>query len=407
MNRKTFFFLILFIFTLTCSGCGNLFNTGASSIPGLQLVSSYDDGKLYVTNTAPGVNQLYVVQLKGTFYEMGMQYGFLTRTMLAEIYQNGMDYFTAHGASYEAVAAMGQVEYDVQYDYMKDLINGMAETSGLGLEKQKIVSGLMGMLFGCSGIAAWGDYTTDGALVFGRNWDTAKGPFSNLSKYVTVVVYNPTGYSHSVVDINYLGSIAPQTLLNDAGLFIDLQNGQVSDPHTDPSMIPTSMKLFSVMLEQSTLDGINAAFDATQTNMGLIINAAGTNDAFSYEWATYGGKRRGADTPGLLSTSNHFVDPRWTGLPTVAAGLAGGYTLERRANLLALGNANKGSINAQKMMDILDTTIPLGGPTFPDDSIYATFYQIVAVPSLKQLWVKSRGYSGWERIEAGSLFESR
>jgi hypothetical protein len=71
-----------------------------------------------------------------------------------------------------------------------------------------------------------------------------------------------------------------------------------------------------------------------------------------------------------------------------------------------MGEQYKGSIDAPVMMEIFDTTIPTGGPTFPDDSPLETYYQIVALPAQGTLWLKARGYSGWERMDLKPLFSS-
>ncbi len=103
--------------------------------------------------------------------------------------------------------------------------------------------------------------------------------------------------------------------------------------------------------------------------MGLIINAAAGNRFASleaasvYEWATYGVKQRTGG--GLLASSNHFVDPTWTGLPAIGDGASGGFSKERLANLLARGAQYEGTIDATRMMQIFDTTIPDGAPPSP------------------------------------------
>ncbi len=142
--------------------------------------------------------------------------------------------------------------------------------------------------------------------------------------------------------------------------------------------------------------------------MGLIINTAVESrldfatSASVYEWATYGVKQRTAS--GLLASANHYIDPAWTGLPAIPDGLAGGFSKERLANLLARGAQYKGAIDTARMMQIFDTTIPNGGATFPDDSPLETYYQIVAAPGDSTLWLKARGYSGWEKMALKPLF---
>lgn len=71
-----------------------------------------------------------------------------------------------------------------------------------------------------------------------------------------------------------------------------------------------------------------------------------------------------------------------------------------------LGKQNKGSIDANKMMEIFDTTIPDGGASFPDSSPFETYYQIVTVPSELTLWLKAPGYSGWEQANLKALFQT-
>lgn len=222
------------------------------------------------------------------------------------------------------------------------------------------------------------------------------------------MVYNPPSPQNSVVDINYVGSFAMQTGMNSKGIFLDLQNGQPSDPLIYADRTPGAFQLFSFLLDASTRDQFDASFRAVSPEMGLIINAAAGSRLASleaasvYEWATYGMKQRTGD--GLLASSNHFVDPAWTGLPPIADGLAGGFSKERLANLLDRGAQHKGAIDATRMMQIFDTTIPDGGPTFPDESPLETYYQIVATPGDSTLWLKARGYSGWERMDLKPLF---
>ncbi len=406
MQQKFFWLGFILLFVCFITNCGTTTSSN-QDLPGLKFVASFENGNLYQTNTTSGSQQLYVLQLRGTFQAMGRQYGSLLKSQMSELYDIGVASLETRGMSYEAIRESAEGIFDCQPDFIQEMITAMSDTSDFSLEKQKIIAGMMGILFGCSGIGAWGDYSTDGAVVFGRNWDTGRGAFTALGKYVTAVVYNPSSYNHSLVDINYVGSFGSQTCMNDAGLLIDLQNGQLSDHSYNPTVLPPSTFFFSFLLNNSTLTGLITSFESTETNIGLIINLADSSEAFSFEWATYGYKLRTADAEGILAATNHFVDPRWTGLPTIEPGLSGAYTLERRANLLSLGEANKGLIDAQKMMEILDTTIPNGGATFQDDFVYETFYQIVAVPADRQLWLKSRGYSDWEKIDLRYLFIDR
>jgi CubicO group peptidase (beta-lactamase class C family) len=374
----------------------------------LQTMNTFEGGTLFQTTSAGGSGAFNVLSLNGDWRQMGRQYGSLMKTQMSEFYDLAAARLVARGMTAEDLRQLGQYLYDLQFSYGRQLIDGMAETSGMSNEKQRTVAALMGGLFGCSSMDAWGDYSGGGPLVVGRNWDTARGPFDGYGRFLTTVVYNPPSPQNSVADINYVGSISMQTGLNSKGIFLDLQNGASSDPLRYADRTPAEFRLLSFLLDSSTAEQIDASFRTVSPSMGLIINAAAGNrlaplaSASVYEWATYGVQnRRGG---GLLASSNHYTDPAWTGLPAIDDGLAGGFSKERLENLLTRGEEYKGQIDAVRMMQIFDTTIPNGGPTFPDDSSLVTNYQIVATPGDSTLWLKARSYSGWERMDLKPLF---
>jgi hypothetical protein len=248
-------------------------------------------------------------------------------------------------------------------------------------------------------LSAWGEYTGGGPLVVGRNWDIG-GPYGEYKRFLSAVIYNPANASNAVVDINFVGTISLQTGMNNRGIFLDLQNGQRSDPTEVPDRKLPTYILFDFLLNSSTLQELDMRMldHANLPQLGLIINVATSSEDRVYEWATYDVKRRTGN--GLIASSNHFIDPSWSNLPEVPSGAEGDYSRERLANLLALGKQFKGSINADKMMKIFDTTFPDGGATFPE----YTVYQVVAVPADLTIWLKAHDYSGWERIELKQLF---
>ncbi|MBU1901886.1 hypothetical protein KKG82_06010, partial [Patescibacteria group bacterium] len=280
---------------------------------------------------------------------------------------------------------------------------GLAQVPTLSLEKAMIISSLIDLVepeAGCSSMAAWGEYTADRPLVVGRNWDLAP-PFGEFKKYMSVVVYNPQDGVTSLADINFLGTISLQTGINSHGIFLDVQNGSHSDP-TPPiedRRYPTYV-LGDVLLNSQNIEELDAQMmsEANLPKLAAIINVAEPSEDLVYEWATYDVKQRTAQ--GLIASSNHFVNPDWTDLPVVEPGAAGDYSLERLANLLALGEEYKGSIDATVMQQIFDTSFDDGGPTFSE----YTVYQVVARPAGKTIWLKTPGLSGWEIIELESLF---
>lgn len=383
-------------------GCSN--SSDKNNPPGLQRIDSFESGTLYRTTGEGGAGGFNVLVLKGSWREMGRQYGYLLRNEMNEFYETVVtDYLiNTKGVDYEEVREGSESFYEMQFEYVKELIDGMAETSGYSLEKIKIISSLVHLIDldpGCSSLSAWGDYTGGGPLVVGRNWDIG-GPYSRYRRFLSVIVYNPAGSPAAVADINFVGTISLQTGMNSGGIFLDLQNGQRSDPTVVSSRIMPTHMLFDFLLNSSSIEELDMRMlDRDNLPMlGLIINVADANEDRVYEWATYDVKRRTGN--GLIASSNHFIDPAWTNLPDVPPGAEGDYSRERLANLLALGEQHKGSIDAAQMMRIFDTVFSAGGPTFAE----YTVYQVVAVPAEQTIWLKALDYSGWEKIKLGPLF---
>ena len=397
--------LSLLLLLTASSACGG----SSSDTPPLDFVESYEGGNLYRTRGEGGSGRFDVLELRGDWREMGRQYGYLMRNQMAEFYTAAVDGYlldpNGAGLSYEELREYAEMVYGFQFPYVQELIGGMSETSGLGEERQRITSNLMGLLFeaGCSSMDAWSDYTAGGPLVVGRNWDTGRVIFRNYSKFLAVVVYNPASGQNSVADINYAGSISMQSGMNSRGLFIDLQNGELSDRATRP-VTPGSYQLLSFLLDYGSVDEVSRAFDATAVNLGLIINAADSSSASVFEWSPTAGVRRRTGG-GLLASANHFVDPAWppplvTG-DAVPYGAAGAFSRERYDNLLSSGEQAKGRLNREGMMEIFDRVISEGGPSFPD----LTMYHLVALPVERAVWIKAPQYSGWEKVDLGALFD--
>lgn len=384
-------------------GCAHL---QSSNPQGLNCIGSFENGTLYRTTGKGGAGQFNVLVLKGTWREMGRQYGHLLKDPMNEFYETVVTQYLVgkKGITYAEVKEAGEEIYAQQFPYMRELIAGMTETSGFSLEKQKIVSALIHLVDlspGCSSMAAWGTYTGGGALVVGRNWDIG-GPYREYKKYLSVVIYCPINSSNALADINFLGTLSLQTGMTSRGVFLDLQNGQRSDPTEVAGRKLPTLDLFDFLMNTSSAEDLNTRMldPVNLPELSLIINVADAKEDRVYEWATYDVRRRTGN--GLIASTNHFVDPTWTDLPPVPPGAEGDYSRERLANLLALGECNKGTINAGKMMQIFDTTFSNKGPTFPE----YTVYQVVAVPAELTVWLKARDYSEWERIPLGQIFEN-
>ena len=124
---------------------------------------------------------------------------------------------------------------------------------------------------GCSSLSTWGDYTTDGKTITGRNLDLVVGNLRRFSKYYHIVVWNPTGFSASVANIDFIGGVFYQTAFNDKGVFLELQNGQATDTSNADYRENTNNILLESLFRNTNAEEVDRWFNTTLPNCGLIM----------------------------------------------------------------------------------------------------------------------------------------
>jgi hypothetical protein len=387
--------LLLAMMAFACSKSGN----------DPEPVDKFEGGKLSLSPTGA----FYIVQLQGTFHQMGRQYGLLMKNQLAGYYQEVVEgYLIGEKAiPYSDLVARGTLNYETYPWIFREYYDGMAETCGLTDEQVHVLSNTLMDLYeaGCSSLSAWGGYTPDGKTVTGRNLDLVAPGIRKFCKYYQVVIWNPTDYPASVANIDLLGGIFYQTAMNSSGIFLELQNGQNCDTLNPPGRENTNNLLLESLFRNTTSEAVDMWFNSTLPECGLIMNGSFPDHATIYEWATFRVAPRNTD--GLVSASNDFIDPSWHNYPIVffdSTNEGIGYTWTRRTNLLKLGEQHKGQITPQKMMEIFDQNIPDGGATFPEGGLVSTIYSVVAQPSELKIWLKVNTYAGWDEIDLKKYF---
>lgn len=347
-------------------------------------------------------NRIAIVDLYGTWHEMGRQYGALMAEELAnvaalceEVIAGGEN--NAASAEKTLNTQRGQMPYTI-----RSFFAGMEETSGLTmyqLECANAVERIAGLPH-CSFAAAWDDYAA-GDLVIGRNYDYGE-IFQRLDHEVVITVYHPADGAMAVATIGYAGEIYAVNGMNEAGIFLELNNGTFSSKLKSPDMrITGTTQLLTMLFEADSLPLLDLYFNSTKNSSAYIINAADSETVHSYEWCTIGVERGdGLDMDGVFASTNHYVSPDWTfEAPDEEASL---HTSQRRANLYALCEANKGAIDPEKMMEIINTRVEDGGA-----ANQLTVYQLVAVPATRMMWVKMIDQTEWTAFDLSAFFASR
>ncbi len=345
-------------------------------------------------------NNIGVVSLHGTWYEMGRQYGMLMKKELEDVHQFIKNLLDNKLVNYEmATAVVDKEERQTPYRIL-EFMRGASETSGLTvrqLQETNAVERICG-LPQCSAAFCWGDYAA-GPLVVGRNYDY-NSKFSELKEDVAVTVYHPSDGSLAVATIGYVGEIYAVNGLNEKGIFLELNNGTPSAKINSPGpRITGTTMLFSALFETDELADWELFFNTIACSSSYIINLADSHKAVSYEWCPIDVKHGDGTLPeGLMVSTNYYVNSEWLfPQPSDAACWEG---ITRRNNLITLCEASKGAIDVQKMKQIIETSLADGGAMNN-----MTVYQILVTPETKTIWLRVIGGEGWLKIDLSEFLQ--
>jgi len=369
-----------------------------SAVTGVKPVATFEGGQRFAAGDYP------VIVLSGSYRQMGRQYGGLMKTELNEEYAFLLDTLVKRGYTQQQVRESGR---DIPAFYpqrIKEIFLGMSETSGLTPDDIAVL--YYGAIFqlmatppvpaSCSYLATWGNYTTDGSVIVSRNWDLDDS-VTPYTKWYVLAVYRPTDGSNSIATWSPAG-MRPETFMNSKGLFIADDNSGLNDaaPETRPEFIT---EYFRFMLDYSDLKGLDAGIRGANTDVAWIVDVAGPDGASVYEKMTNKTRQRGGE--GVIAAANHFVDPAWN------LSAPPEHSLSRYNNLLRQAGEAKGSIDAQKMMQIRDVCLENGGAKFCHSELfgnkYSSNHQVVFMPKTKTLWMKTMD-KDWQKVELGPLF---
>ncbi len=342
-----------------------------------------------------------VVDLKGTWREMGRQYGHLMKAELEDV-RGFLDRIIERkeGNADRADAIVDMQTAQTPYR-IKEFFEGACETSGLTVEELQTVNAVerIGGLPKCSVAMAWDEYAASD-LVIGRNYDYSDS-FSELKDAIAVTVYHPADGALAAATIGYVGEIYAVNGINEKGIFLELNNGRPSANIKTPNLrITGTTMLFECLFEADELEDMEFFFNTTNCSSSYIINVADENEGQSFEWCPIGVKRGDDDLPeGLLVSTNYYVNPDW--LFADVSDESSWAALTRRSNLIDLCEKQKGELDEEKMMEIIDKTLEEGGAK---DSL--TVYQMVVVPKEKRLWLQITGGNSWTLIDLDDFLNS-
>ncbi len=394
-------YTFMLIFWISCAGFTKD-SVGAKSTE-LKYGAQFEGGKLFKSG---GVS---VLVLKGNYREMGRQYGALTKddlqamhTTIGEVFLNNPD--VKRRMTQEELNTIACALFDRYPQRYREILYGMAETSGLTMNQVLLVNALEWfpkinrLSYGkCSGIAVWGPYT-GGPVIFGRNDDDDPAYFAFARP--VVAVFKPNDGSIPTALINYPGVIYNATGMNADGLFVELNAGNDMGFSMDRVSIFTT--LFLYLQEYHNLAELDRAMRSTLVDMSSIVTVADPTRGYSYECSLWDTKRRDQDAEGIVAAANEYSHPDWKITPLDPKRDPGANQI-RKGNLLKLASTYRGAITPEVMMKkIMDVDIKNGGATHA-----GTIFQVVAAPADRKIWVKVPGRVDWTEIPLEPLFRMK
>ena len=285
-------------------------------IPGLIPIATFDKGRSYRTV----VGSYSVLSLKGSWREMGRQYGALLSKELKEFYGAISADLKERGRGQENLDNV-HATFQTYTPEMKQPIEGMSETSGLSFEEHIMLDASFYILpdlvieaaqamASCSGIAVSSPQTSDGKLYFARNWDMTQAAMKPYLRYMALVVFNPTDGGLSFANVRPIGQVYVETGTNEKGVFIELNNGSASDPNINENAVFSVASLFDFLRTSETLDEMVQNIVTTKMEASYIIQAASSERAVSIEKPTFDA-RVIEQQNGALYALNNFARPTY------------------------------------------------------------------------------------------------
>ncbi len=358
-----------------------------------------------VVNAAGGelhrVGALRVAVLHGTYRRMGEQYGVLLRDDIRSFAALVPPALIASGivADHAAYVSFGRHALARHPERIRALLAGMATGSGLDLAELAALNALFELIghnygFQCANVAAWGDWTPDGAVVVGRNFDFHP-LFRQFNRHLVIVVYCPSEGGPAAAVLTHAGQLGGVQAFNSRGLIVSDNDGSnCGDNRRIADRRSLLHENLLCMLDCSTEAALDTAIQSMRPSYPILCSTASPQQAAVYEMSTENTRRRG-DAAGLLVATNHFVDATWPAAARAELAHRPMRSHERADNLARLCQAWRGRLDAAAMQAVLEVPLASCGARFPEHTIY----QWVAVPERLELHVRPADEPTWTRVD--------
>jgi len=286
MNKQRSFLLLLFV----CFFISSFIFAGDTKAKILQVIDK--DGITYAgKGWATEFNGLKIVYYSGSPEEIGQQQALLVMKpggeKLNQVYYElqqematGNKYLDAFRNFYARYKFIPAFKRHIPEEYLSEL-RGMALALSGGKSDNYddfILANAaqdLGLVMGCSIVAAWGEMTESGGLLVGRNLDHQG--FARFTEYQYLAFYNPE-QGNRFVALNYPSYVGLMQGMNEKGLVIGMTYSMVEETETSIDGLPYTIMLRQVLQYADNLEEAINIIKETPRTVGLNILLAGFSD---------------------------------------------------------------------------------------------------------------------------------
>ncbi len=380
----------------------------------LERINESGEGVLYTVGT------FVVPVLRGSYHDMGVQYGALMKGYMQKAYDVIVQPQVKTGVITDDVATLWTDRALSTFSTRnKDFYAGMQAGCGwpivkIGMLDQVTEFGIfqakIHSFAGCTSILAWGSASSDGEMYIGRNMDWGAA-FNEFAQVLTIL--NPTHGGCRYANLGWPGMIGVYTGINEHGVYIDLHDGtSMGGSVVFGDRTPFLNVLGDILSETESLEAALHRINSVRPSMSLILSMADGQGGASMECSSLGESRLRKPEGDTLTVSNTFFNPDW-GIhrrDTVS------HSIERFDNMTARLAEHHGKIDVDKTCELMDlrlfnedgTLAKNGGCTKPTkQDADQTTYQMVTDVSRRKVWMKVPNpdyLTGWEPVDLTELW---
>jgi hypothetical protein len=279
------------------------------------------------------VNTMPIIHLYGTPKEMGQQYGTILKKQLNSLVELSRDLFPER--KIEEFLKIGEAASKNLPEKMMEELRGISEASGVDM-KDLLAINLVPRT-NCSTLAVWGNATTNGNLIMGRNADYA---FKSVNRAIGLILVKHPSSGYATITVTFLGMIGGYSCMNETGLSYGnmlVHNGKDKSFDTNGLSIQLIMQMAG---EQFSTAREMADFVSKQTLLTPNnVMCADKDEAILVEASQNKSEKR-EGLKGVLAATNYFLSP----------GLYDEYVpCERFAKLMMDAKKNYGSFSVKTL----------------------------------------------------------